>query len=108
MIGDVVEEKGDDFIPPSWYTCSINLKRCIARAVVQEWDKNLHFIMKLPLFCEKGIIKSVYVNTIQIDGRPFVVGFGGKFTPNKLRKKHGGVYEARMKSYSRAVNCWDT
>jgi len=108
MIEDVVEAKGEDYVPSSWYTCSMNLKRCIKTAIVERWDNDIHLIMKLPLLCQAEIVKHVYVNAINIDGREFVVGFGGKFQPSLTKKTGGAIWEARTLSYSRAVNFWDT
>lgn len=104
IIGEIVEERGEGWCPPSWYTCSMDLKKCIARAVVERWDEDVHLIMRLPLLCQAEIIKNVYVNSIEIDGRKFVVGLGGKFAKDKLLIRHGEIYDARMESFRRAVN----
>lgn len=108
MIAEVVEGKGEAYIPSAWYTCSMGLKRCIKQSVVERWDSDVHLIMKLPLMCQSEVVRNVYVNAINIDGREFVVGFGGKFEP-KFRRTHSpSIYDARMESYRRAVNFWDS
>jgi hypothetical protein len=93
IVSEVIESKGEEYVPTAWYTCSMGLKHAYAQAIASCWDEDLGIVMRLPLLCESGAVRSVGITCIEINGRSVLVGINGKFDRWKSYRYIPGLRE---------------
>jgi len=93
IVSQVVDAKGEEYIPSAWYTCSQSLKDAYVKSVAVAWDDDVHIVSRLPVFCGADVIRHVGISTIDIHGREMVVGISGRFDMDNL-----GRYASSIRS----------
>lgn len=93
-IGAVVEIYGEECIPSAWYTCANELRDAVKARVTTSWELAETVWIDLPIMEHEGVLVFTKLNTIEIEGRSFVVGLSGKWDMNRLQDAFPQYYYA--------------
>lgn len=101
-----IEEQGQkDYLPSSWYTCSMNLKRAYKRSIVEVWEDEIDMVAKVPALCSANAVSNIHVASIEFHGQSFMVGISGRIDMSKIKADFIHIHNAFVEVHRRYSDC---